>query len=118
MSKDMMPGFQLFQPDSVDGAIDLLSNAGDAGWALAGGNDSLDWFKDRVKRPETVVDLGSLDELRGIRETADGGIEIGGQGHGPARGSLVGDHEMLLNWYGRFSIGAGTINLDAKWPKR
>ena len=77
MSKDMMPGFQLFQPDSVEGAIDLLRNAGDAGWALAGGNDSLDWFKDRVKRPETVVDLSGLDELRGIRETADGGLEIG-----------------------------------------
>jgi xanthine dehydrogenase YagS FAD-binding subunit len=77
MSKDMMPGFQLFQPDSVDGAVELLSSAGDAGWALAGGNDSLDWFKDRIKRPEVVVDLSGLDELRGIRETPDGGIEIG-----------------------------------------
>ena len=76
MSKDMMPGFQLLQPDSVDGAIDLLANAGEGGWALAGGNDSLDWFKDRVKRPEVVVDLSGLTELSGIREV-DGGIEIG-----------------------------------------
>jgi xanthine dehydrogenase YagS FAD-binding subunit len=44
---------------------------------MAGGNDSLDWFKDRIKRPQTVVDLTSLDELRGIRELPDGGIEIG-----------------------------------------
>jgi len=77
MSKDMMAAFELFQPDSVAGAIDLLSDAGENGWALAGGNDSLDWFKDRVKRPETVVDLNSLDELRGIRELPGGGIEIG-----------------------------------------
>lgn len=77
MAKDMMPAFELFQPDSVDGAIDLLRDAGAAGWALAGGNDSLDWFKDRVKRPEQVVDLSALDELRGIRELPDGGIEIG-----------------------------------------
>jgi xanthine dehydrogenase YagS FAD-binding subunit len=73
----MMAAFELYQPDSVDGAIDLLRDAGDAGWALAGGNDSLDWFKDRIKRPSSVVDLKGLDELRGIRELPDGGIEIG-----------------------------------------
>ena len=77
MSKDMMPAFELYQPDTVEGAIELLSDAGDGGWALAGGNDSLDWFKDRVKRPRVVVDLSGLDELRGIREMPDGGIEIG-----------------------------------------
>ena len=77
MSKDMMAAFELYQPDSVDGAIDLLRDAGEAGWALAGGNDSFDWFKDRVKRPEAVVDLSGLDELRGIRELPDGGVEIG-----------------------------------------
>jgi xanthine dehydrogenase YagS FAD-binding subunit len=77
MSKDMMPGFELYQPDTVDGAVELLNSAGEGGWALAGGNDSLDWFKDRVKRPSVVVDLSGLDELRGIREMADGGIEIG-----------------------------------------
>jgi xanthine dehydrogenase YagS FAD-binding subunit len=77
MSKDMMAAFELFQPDSVDGAVDLLRDAGDAGWALAGGNDSLDWFKDRIKRPETVVDLSGLTELRGVRELPDGGLEIG-----------------------------------------
>ena len=77
MSKDMMAAFELYQPDSVDGAIDLLREAGGQGWALAGGNDSLDWFKDRIKRPQAVVDLSGLDELRGVRELADGGIEIG-----------------------------------------
>ena len=77
MSKDMMPGFELFQPDTVDGAVDLLGRFGGEAWALAGGNDSLDWFKDRVKRPQYVVDLSGLDELRGIREMDDGGIEIG-----------------------------------------
>ena len=77
MSKDMMPGFELYQPDTVDGAVDLLGRYEGDAWALAGGNDSLDWFKDRVKRPQAVVDLSGLDELRGIREMEDGGIEIG-----------------------------------------
>ena len=77
MSKDMMAGFELFQPDTLQGAIDLLSRYGDDGWALAGGNDSLDWFKDRVKRPRYIVDLTGLSELSGIREIDGGGIEIG-----------------------------------------
>ena len=77
MSKDMMAGFELFQPDTLQGAIDLLSSHGADGWALAGGNDSFDWFKDRVKRPRYVVDLTGLAELSGIRETPDGGLEIG-----------------------------------------
>jgi xanthine dehydrogenase YagS FAD-binding subunit len=73
----MMGAFELYQPDSVDGAVALLEKFGKDGWALAGGNDSLDWFKDRVKRPKYVVDLGGISALRGIRETADGGVEIG-----------------------------------------
>ncbi|HMB72669.1 MAG TPA: xanthine dehydrogenase family protein subunit M [Gammaproteobacteria bacterium] len=77
MSKDMMAGFELLQPDTLEGAIDLLGQYGDEGWALAGGNDSFDWFKDRVKRPRYVVDLTGLSELKGIRETEGGGIEIG-----------------------------------------
>jgi xanthine dehydrogenase YagS FAD-binding subunit len=76
MSKDMMPAFDLLQPDTLDNAIELLRDAGEGGWALAGGNDSLDWFKDRIKRPRTVVDLSGLDELRGIRDL-NGGVEIG-----------------------------------------
>jgi xanthine dehydrogenase YagS FAD-binding subunit len=77
MSRDMMGAFELYQPDTVDGAVELLERFGKDGWAMAGGNDSLDWFKDRVKRPKYVVDLTGISTMKGIRETADGGIEIG-----------------------------------------
>ncbi len=77
MARDMMAAFELYQPDTVEGAVELLERFGPDGWALAGGNDSLDWFKDRVKRPKHVVDLTGIAALRGIRETADGGVEIG-----------------------------------------
>jgi xanthine dehydrogenase YagS FAD-binding subunit len=73
----MMSAFELYQPDSVEGAVELLSKFGKDGWALAGGNDSFDWFKDRIKRPKYVVDLGGIAALKGIRETPDGGVEIG-----------------------------------------
>ncbi len=77
MSRDMMGAFELYQPDTVDGAVELLGRFKEEGWAMAGGNDSLDWFKDRVKRPKYVVDLTGIAALKGIRETADGGVEIG-----------------------------------------
>jgi xanthine dehydrogenase YagS FAD-binding subunit len=76
MMKDMIPGFELYQPVEVDRAIELLGEFGKDGWALAGGYDSLDWMKNRGKRPEAVIDLDGLDALKGITETADG-IEIG-----------------------------------------
>lgn len=74
--RDMIPAFELFQPASVEDALALLHRYGDKSWVLAGGLDSFDWFKDRIKRPEAVVELGQVAELRGVREL-DGGLEIG-----------------------------------------
>ncbi|HAC05799.1 MAG: xanthine dehydrogenase family protein subunit M [Gemmatimonadetes bacterium] len=76
MMKDMMSGFELYQPADVDDAIQLIDRYGNRGWKLAGGYDSLDWFKNRGKGPEAVIDLEGLDALKGIRETTDG-VEIG-----------------------------------------
>lgn len=73
---DMIPAFELFQPTDIDGAVDLLDRYGEDAWVLAGGLDSMDWFKDRVKRPTAVVDLGGLAELVGVRSFAEG-LEIG-----------------------------------------
>lgn len=74
--KDMMPGFDLFQPVTLPDALALLDRYGDGAWKLAGGNDSLVWFKERIKRPRAAVDLTGIAELKGIRETPQG-IEIG-----------------------------------------
>lgn len=76
MPKDMMPAFQLFQPDNLETAFELAERFGKRGWILAGGQDSFDWFKDRVKRPEAIIDISSIATLSGIRATADG-LEIG-----------------------------------------
>ena len=58
--KDMIPAFDLFQPTTVDDASALLDEHGSEAWVLAGGLDSYDWFKDRIKRPKVVVDLGAI----------------------------------------------------------
>ena len=74
--RDMMPAFDLFQPATIDDALSLLERHGSAAWVLAGGMDSFDWLKDRMKRPTVVVDLSQITELRGIKEW-NGGLEIG-----------------------------------------
>src|SRR6202140_503297 len=73
---DVIPAFELFQPTSVDDALALQARHGAKAWVLAGGLDSFDWFKDRIKRPELVIDLSHVKELRGVR-TAGDGLEIG-----------------------------------------
>jgi xanthine dehydrogenase YagS FAD-binding subunit len=71
-----MPSFQLFQPSSIADAQKLLAQHGQSAWVLAGGLDTFDWLKDRIKKPKVVVDLSGVDELKGIRTTGDG-VEIG-----------------------------------------
>jgi xanthine dehydrogenase YagS FAD-binding subunit len=74
--RDVMPAFDLVQPNSIADAHKLLEEQGSDAWVLAGGMDSFDWLKDRIKKPKVVVDLSGVAELRGIRTTASG-IEIG-----------------------------------------
>ena len=104
MTKDMMPQFALFQPSDIENALELLDKYGDRGWKVAGGQDSYDWFKDRVKRPEAVIDLNGIAELHGIRETDDG-IEIG------ALTTLaeVESNSVIKSRYGLLAEAAGRV---------
>jgi len=74
--RDVMPAFDLLQPSSVADAQKLLEKHREDAWVMAGGLDSFDWLKDRIKKPKVLVDLSGIDELKGVRTTADG-IEIG-----------------------------------------
>ncbi len=74
--RDIMPAFELFQPATAQDAVGLLDQYGSDGWVLAGGLDSFDWLKDRIKKPKAVIDLSQAKELTGIREV-NGGLEIG-----------------------------------------
>src|SRR5581483_11375584 len=74
---DVMPAFELFQPVSIDDTLALLDRYKKEAWVMAGGLDTFDWLKDRIKRPEVVVDISGVQELKGIKATGDGGVEIG-----------------------------------------
>ncbi|MGA7290762.1 MAG: xanthine dehydrogenase family protein subunit M [Terriglobales bacterium] len=78
--RDVMASFELLQPTSVADAQNLLEQHGPDVWVLAGGLDSFDWLKDRIKKPKVVVDLSGIGELRGVRVlggNGSDGIEIG-----------------------------------------
>jgi xanthine dehydrogenase YagS FAD-binding subunit len=71
-----MPAFDLLQPSSAADAQALLQEHRSDAWVMAGGLDSFDWLKDRIKKPKVLVDLSGIEELKGIRIGRDG-IEIG-----------------------------------------
>ena len=102
--RDMMPAFDLFQPSSVDEALSLLARHEANAWVLAGGLDSFDWLKDRIKRPRVVVDLAMVQDLRGIRATQSG-IEIGAT----TPLTNVATHGDVKAAYGLLAAAAGDV---------
>jgi xanthine dehydrogenase YagS FAD-binding subunit len=74
--RDVMPEFELFQPATIDEALGVLDKYGKNAWVMAGGLDTFDWLKDRIKKPKVVVDLSQVKELTGVRDW-NGGVEIG-----------------------------------------
>jgi xanthine dehydrogenase YagS FAD-binding subunit len=99
-----MPSFELFQPTSVAAAQQILARHGQDAWILAGGMDSFDWLKDRIKRPKVVVDLSGVEELRGVRESAEG-IEIGAM----TTLTEVATHRSIRERYGLLAQAAGLV---------
>lgn len=74
----MIPAaFEYSRPASVDEALRLLAESGGGAKVLAGGQSLLPLLKLRLASVDRLIDIGRLDELRGVRETADGGVVIG-----------------------------------------
>jgi CO/xanthine dehydrogenase FAD-binding subunit len=61
---------------TLDGALAALRDAGPEARILAGGTDLMVEMESGRTRPESVVDIWRVDELRGIREK-NGELEIG-----------------------------------------
>lgn len=102
--RDVMPGFQLLQPSSIADAQKLLHQHGVDAWVLAGGLDSFDWLKDRIKRPKAVVDLSGVEELKGIRVKGDG-LEIGAM----TTLTEVAQHPVIKEKYGVLAQAAELV---------
>lgn len=70
------PSVQYHAPSSVGDAIALLNEYGEEAKILAGGHSLLPMMKLRFAEPEHLVDINSIESLKGIREEG-GEIVIG-----------------------------------------
>src|SRR6202035_4893497 len=102
--RDVMSSFELYQPSSVADAQKLLEQHGPDGWVLAGGMDSFDWLKDRIRKPKALVDLSGIEELRGVRTSSDG-IEIGAM----TTLTEVVNHPIIQQKYGLLAQAAELV---------
>jgi carbon-monoxide dehydrogenase medium subunit len=89
--------FDYVAPATVDDAVRALAEAGEDGKVLAGGQSLLPVLRMRLAAPSTLVDLGRIPELRGIREDGDA-IVIGSMTthYDVQRDPLVREHAVLL----------------------
>jgi carbon-monoxide dehydrogenase medium subunit len=94
----MIPAkFDYVRPASLDEAVQALAQGGDDAKIIAGGQSLLPLLRLRLAYPELLVDLGGVDELRGVTDVGDA-LLIGARTthyqlvHDP----LVAEHAGLL----------------------
>ena len=94
----MIPAsFDYVRPSTVDEAIQALASAGEDAKVLAGGQSLLPVLRMRLATPTTLIDLGRVAELRGVREDGDA-LVIGAMTthYDVQRDALVAEHAALL----------------------
>ena len=62
---------------SIDEALAALKEYGDEVEFIAGGTSLILMMQQGLVQPAKVVGLGNIKELRGIKRSADGGLEVG-----------------------------------------
>ena len=72
-----MAAFTYQRASSLDDALAALAGGDGDVKVIAGGMSILPLMKLRLASPSALVDIGRLAELKGIKATADGGLEIG-----------------------------------------
>jgi len=68
-------GYQ--RPATLDAALAALAASDGSAKVLAGGMSLLPLMKLRLASPETLIDIGRLEELKGAKALPDGGFEMG-----------------------------------------
>jgi carbon-monoxide dehydrogenase medium subunit len=63
--------------ESIDDALAALAEHGDDVEFIAGGTSLILMMQQGLVQPSIVVGLGNIKELRGIKRTSDGGLEVG-----------------------------------------
>ncbi|MGW4399125.1 FAD binding domain-containing protein [Amycolatopsis nivea] len=94
----MIPApFDYVAPSTVDEAVQALAAAGEDAKVLAGGQSLLPVLRMRLAAPTTLVDLGKVAEMRGVREDGDA-LVVGAMTthYEVQRDPLIAEHAALV----------------------
>jgi aerobic carbon-monoxide dehydrogenase medium subunit len=101
----MIPAkFEYVRPASLDDAIQALAGGGDDAKVIAGGQSLLPLLRLRLAYPELLVDIGGLDELRGVTDAGEA-LLIGAR---TTHYQLVHD-PLIAEHCGLLAQAAGTV---------
>src|SRR3989475_10608886 len=102
-----MKKISVYRPTSIEEAIQILSLHGTDAGVYAGGTDLLIRLKNRLKQaPSFLVDIKKIDNLRYIKETPEGGVQIGAL----TKLAEVADSELLAKKYPMLTYAVGKIS--------
>jgi aerobic carbon-monoxide dehydrogenase medium subunit len=89
--------FDYVRPESVADAVAAVAAAGEDGKILAGGQSLIPVLRLRMSYPSTLIDVGRVAELRGVRDDGDA-IVIGAMTthHEVLHDALVLEHAPLI----------------------
>ncbi len=94
----MIPAaFDYVRPDSISAAVSAIQEGGEDAKILAGGQSLIPVLRLRLAYPSTVIDIGRVPELRGVRDDGDA-IVIGSMTthHEVMNNALVCEHAPLI----------------------
>jgi carbon-monoxide dehydrogenase medium subunit len=101
----MIPAqFEYERPGSLSGAVQALADGGDDAKVIAGGQSLLPLLRLRLAYPSLLVDIGSLGELRGVRDDGDA-LVIGAM---TTHYSLISD-PLIRDHCGLIAAAASTV---------
>lgn len=72
-----MKKFEYVKPSTLDEVSDILQRYGDGSKILNGGTDLLVRMRDNLVKPQVVVDIKGISEMRKLEYTEDEGLFIG-----------------------------------------
>jgi carbon-monoxide dehydrogenase medium subunit len=89
--------FDYVRPASVGEAVSALGAAGEDGKVMAGGQSLIPVLRLRLAYPTTIVDVGRVEEMRGVRDDGDA-IVIGAMTthHDVMHDALVQQHAAII----------------------
>ncbi len=73
----MIKEFEYLDPKTVEEAVDLLSQYGEAAKVLAGGQSLLVMMKQKLVAPDYIIDIHGIPALNYLRFDEDEGLKIG-----------------------------------------